>query len=78
MFKALGDAINLADPGFEPTDEQLTGLSNRAIDSVTRRHESSLDTRLVPYRDESSLYSREDGPSLGTWLALSPPTGLVS
>jgi hypothetical protein len=27
----MGDAINLADPDFEPTDEQLSGLSKRAF-----------------------------------------------
>jgi hypothetical protein len=37
-----GDAINLADPDFEPTDEQLIGLSRRAFAGVTAKHEAAL------------------------------------
>ena len=38
----MGDAINLADPDFEPTDEQLIGLSKRAFAGVTAKHEAAL------------------------------------
>ena len=38
----MGDAINLADPNFEPTDEQLIGLSRRAFAGVTAKHEAAL------------------------------------
>jgi hypothetical protein len=38
----VGDAINLADPDFEPTDEQLIELSKRAFAGVKERHEAVL------------------------------------
>ena len=38
----MGDAINLSDPDFEPTDEQLIGLSKRAFAGVTAKHETAL------------------------------------
>ena len=38
----MGDAINLADPDFEPTDEQLMELSKRAFADVKERHETAL------------------------------------
>lgn len=34
--------INLADPDFEPTDEQLIGLSKRAFAGVNDRHAAAL------------------------------------
>jgi hypothetical protein len=39
---SMGDAINLADPGFEPTDEQLIGLSKRAFAGVKAKHDAVL------------------------------------
>lgn len=33
---------NLADPAFEPTDEDLIGLSKRAFAHVREQHEESL------------------------------------
>ena len=33
---------NLADPAFEPTDEDLIGLSKRAFAHVREEHEESL------------------------------------
>jgi len=33
---------NLADPAFEPTDEDLIGLSKRAFAHVREEHEDSL------------------------------------
>ena len=41
-FRVMGDAINLADPDFEPTDEQLMELSKRAFADVRERHEAAL------------------------------------
>jgi hypothetical protein len=38
----MGDSINLSDPDFEPTDEQLIGLSKRAFAGVTAKHETAL------------------------------------
>ena len=38
----MGDAINLADPDFEPTDEQLIGLSKRAFAGVAAKHAAAL------------------------------------
>ncbi len=38
----MGETINLADPNFEPTDEQLIDLSKRAFAGVKARHESAL------------------------------------
>jgi 4'-phosphopantetheinyl transferase EntD len=34
--------INLADPSFEPTDEQLEGLSKRAFAGVREAHERAM------------------------------------
>jgi hypothetical protein len=38
----MSDAINLADPDFEPTDEQLIGLSVRAFAGVRAAHEAAM------------------------------------
>jgi hypothetical protein len=38
----MGDSINLADPEFEPTDEQLQGLAKRAFAGVAAEHEAVL------------------------------------
>jgi hypothetical protein len=42
MLVSMSDAINLADPSFEPTDEQLAGLMSRAFAGVTAAHEQAL------------------------------------
>ena len=34
--------IDLADPGFEPTDEELIGLAHRAFADVKERHDAAL------------------------------------
>ena len=34
--------IDLSDPGFEPTDEELVGLAHRAFAGVKERHEAAL------------------------------------
>ena len=34
--------INLSDPSFEPTDEQLAGLSARAFAGVRAAHERAM------------------------------------
>jgi hypothetical protein len=49
-------AINLADPAFEPTDEQLVGLSTRAFAGVRAAHERSmarLRAEIAVARDEA-------------------------
>jgi len=38
----VSDPKNLADPTFEPTDEDLIGLSKRAFAHVREQHEDSL------------------------------------
>jgi hypothetical protein len=38
----MADVINLADPAFEPSDEQLIGLSSRAFAGVAAAHERAL------------------------------------
>jgi hypothetical protein len=37
------ERINLADPSFEPTDQQLTELSSRAFSRTARSHELALE-----------------------------------
>jgi hypothetical protein len=39
----VSDTINLADPDFEPTDEQLIGLSTRAFAGLREAHERQLE-----------------------------------
>jgi len=41
MLKFMAD-VNLADPAFEPTDEQLGELFKRAFADVDRKHSESL------------------------------------
>jgi hypothetical protein len=38
----VSERINLADPDFEPTDEQLMGLSARAFAGVAQAREQAL------------------------------------
>lgn len=38
----MDDRINLADPDFEPTDEQLKELSRRAFAGVQASHEIAM------------------------------------
>jgi hypothetical protein len=38
----VSERINLADPNFEPTDEQLMGLSARAFAGVAQAREHAL------------------------------------
>jgi hypothetical protein len=40
MMRAPG---NLADPDFEPSDEDLVGLSQRAFSAVRSEHERALE-----------------------------------
>jgi hypothetical protein len=42
MLLSMSDAINLADPSFEPTDEQLAGLTSRAFAGVKAAHDQAL------------------------------------
>jgi hypothetical protein len=39
----MSGPINLADPAFEPTDEQLRDLSRRAFAGVAAAHARSLE-----------------------------------
>ena len=48
--------INLADPEFEPTDEQLVGLSVRAFAGVRAAHDAALArlrAQISEARDET-------------------------
>ncbi len=47
--------VNLSDPEFEPTDEELQGLSRRAFAGVAAAHEASL----VRLRAEIASAGRE-------------------
>jgi hypothetical protein len=38
----MSEPINLADPSFEPTDEQLAGLMTRAFAGVRGAHERTM------------------------------------
>ena len=38
----MADVIDLADPAFEPSDEQLIGLSSRAFAGVAAARERAL------------------------------------
>jgi hypothetical protein len=38
----MSERINLADPSFEPTDEQLAGLMSRAFAGVRGAHERAM------------------------------------
>jgi len=51
----MGDAINLADPDFEPNDEQLIGLSKRAFAGVAAKH----DAVLARLREEIAVMSAQ-------------------
>jgi len=39
---SMSAPINLADPSFEPTDEQLAGLMTRAFAGVRGAHERTM------------------------------------
>jgi hypothetical protein len=51
--------IHLADPDFEPTDEQLMELSKRAFADVTQRHEASLARLRAEIVERSAQVLRE-------------------
>jgi hypothetical protein len=42
MISCMTDRINLADPAFEPTDEQLVGLATRAFAGVPAARERAM------------------------------------
>jgi hypothetical protein len=51
----MSERINLADPSFEPTDEQLMGLSRRAFAGVAASHSAALArlrAEIAAARDE--------------------------
>jgi hypothetical protein len=52
----MAEPINLADPDFEPTDEQLIGLSTRAFAGVRAAHEAAmrrLRAQIAAAREEA-------------------------
>jgi hypothetical protein len=53
---SMSAPINLADPAFEPTDEQLAGLMSRAFAGVRPAHERAmarLRADIAVARDEA-------------------------
>ncbi len=42
MIRSVSAPINLSDPSFEPSDEDLVGLSVRAFAGVRAAHERSM------------------------------------
>ena len=55
----MSDAINLADPTFEPTDEQLIELSRRAFAGVKERREAALAKMRAEIAERSAEVIRE-------------------
>jgi hypothetical protein len=56
MMIGMAERINLADPSFEPTDEQLAGLIARAFVDVRARREQAvakLHAEIAAARAES-------------------------
>jgi hypothetical protein len=57
MFpREMSERINLADPDFEPTDEQLEGLMKRAFADVGARHREAMErmrARIASLREEA-------------------------
>ena len=55
----MPDRVNLADPTFEPTDEQLMGLSKRAFANVARDRAQALKLlrQQISEQRESALKS---------------------
>ncbi|NJK44770.1 MAG: hypothetical protein HC933_11215 [Pleurocapsa sp. SU_196_0] len=52
----MAEKINLADPEFEPTDEQLVRLSKQAfsgIKAATEEHRKQLRARIAMARAEA-------------------------
>jgi hypothetical protein len=58
-LSGMRDAINLADPAFEPTDEQLIGLSKRAFAGVAAKHEAVLARLRAEIRAMSALVMKD-------------------
>jgi hypothetical protein len=55
----MSEPINLADPAFEPTDEQLIGLSKRAFAGVSAAHERAMAKLRAQIADASAEAMRE-------------------
>lgn len=67
----MADRINLADPSFEPTDEQLIGLATRAFAGVRPAREramAKLRADIAAAREEAltSLAKRAGRTPSGT------------
>jgi hypothetical protein len=63
----MGDVINLADPDFEPTDEQLIELSKRAFADVKARHEAALAKLRAEIADRSARVLSECEARQAAW-----------
>lgn len=59
----MSDGIDLADPDFEPTDEQLAQLSKEAFAGIREAHEQALERlRAAIERERQRVLSRLDKP----------------
>ncbi|HVH41214.1 MAG TPA: hypothetical protein VM925_02690 [Labilithrix sp.] len=54
---------NLADPDFEPTDEDLIGLSRRAFAGVRDEHEKALEKLRADIESARAELLRRLGPA---------------
>ena len=60
----MADRIDLSDPSFEPSDEQLIGLATRAFAGVKEANERSLERlRLEIAREREKALQRLREPS---------------
>ena len=50
----MSDRVDLADPDFEPTDEQLQELSRRAFSDVKARHEAAMERMRAQIAEASA------------------------
>lgn len=66
----MSERINLADPGFEPTDEQLIGLSQRAFAGVREANARGLQKM----RAEIAASGEQSLPALEQRMASRKPT----
>lgn len=71
LSHGMNERVNLADPTFEPTDEQLQGLATRAFAGVGAAHERALvrlRAEIAELREKAlraldePIPSKEDSP----------------
>jgi hypothetical protein len=68
-LEEMGAPKRLSDPAFEPTDEDLIGLSKRAFAHVREAHEASLRKMredIAAARREAMEWLRKKRPDLKT------------